>query len=102
LRIHFAESTHTSHGGLALLKSHKTAIHATHAAVLRTPGIILSFGARLDPDHAHANYQQEPQEPHGRLLLQDGPQPRMPIPSFYSIFDKEARRIAGPFGWLKI
>jgi len=71
LRIWLAITAEPARGVHALLECHKPAIRAAAAAaVVRTPRIVLGFGACSNADDTDANsqHEQQEQEPHSRLL----------------------------------
>jgi hypothetical protein len=61
-----AEPANSADLGQALLKSREPAIHATVAAILRAPGVILGVSGLFSAEDTDANSQHEQQELHGR------------------------------------
>src|SRR5215469_2620167 len=70
LRIRLAKAAESPCGIHALFKAYEPAIRtpASLATVNRAPRIVLGLGAISSADETDSNYQQQHQEPHGRLL----------------------------------
>jgi len=87
-----AEPANSTDFGQALLKSREPAIHATVAAILCAPRIVLRFGRNFNADDADANSQYEQQQLHGRLVV--ALCYKCPRPCFIPTTRDRARRIA--------
>ena len=71
LRIRLAKAAESPCGIHTLFRAYEPAIRtpASLATVNRAPWIVLGLGAVSSADETDSNYQQQQQEPHGRLLV---------------------------------